>query len=278
MSQRVRDATPDDLDGIMVLARRRRQQLAGWQPRYWNPAPEADVLHRLWLDFLIQADTPTRVVADGDELCAFAVSVDQGEQTFVDDLAVAPGQWPDAGALLLASIPEEPAVICVPAGDHEAHAAAAAVGVEWVSSYWLQPEDPGYPGVGDALTASSDPPDAILVAPPHTMKSANPHAPPMVVWTASGSGTGSGSGVVVASPPVPAPPVYDPGGTTCVIDRVAGPDPGGLLAAAVRTATDRGDVQVLVVAGAEAHDLLAALAADGWRHASDIGRLVPHRP
>jgi hypothetical protein len=269
MSIHVRSATSDDLDAVVALAARRRAQLARWQPQYWNPAAEADALHRMWLDFLIQSDAPTRVVVEDDVPVAFAVSVDQGDQTFVDDLAVAPGRWPDAGELLLTSIPEQPAVICIPAGDEEAHDAADAAGVEWVSSYWLLRRDAADLGTGPTLTTSAEAPPEDLTAPPHTMKSANPAAPPMQLW--------EGGGVVVASPPVPAPPIYDPGGMTCVIDRVHGGDRGGLLQAAVRTSFARGDVGVVVVAGTDDAELLGVLARGGWRHVVDIGRLVPRR-
>ncbi len=264
---RVRDAAADDLDAVVALTQRRRAQLAAWQPEFWNPSADADLLHRMWLEYLIQSETPTRVVVDEDVICAFAVSVPQGGQTFVDDVAVAPGRGPDAGVRLLAAIPEHPALLCVPAGDAELHSAADAAGVSWVSSYWLLRTDPATHGEGVRLTRSGDPVDPALEAPAHTLWSGNPAAMAMEVWR--------GDGVVVASPPVAAPPIYDPGGPTCVIDRVQGVDRAALLDRAVRTAFDRGDVGVLVVADAGDHELLAALAADGWRHVVDVGRLAP---
>src|SRR4051794_24567788 len=111
MSLLVRDAAPADLDAVVALTQQRRAQLAAWEEHYWRPAADADVLHRLWLEHLIRSDAPARLVVAGGEPVAFAVAVDQGGQWFVDDLAVAPGRWPDAGALLLSSIPEQPAVI-----------------------------------------------------------------------------------------------------------------------------------------------------------------------
>ena len=72
-------------------------------------------------------------------------------------------------------------------------------------------------------------------------------------------------GYGVASPSIPAPPVYEPGGTTCVIDRVRGADRPQLLAALLHEATSRGDAQAIVVVDA-ADDQLRRIVEDHGAH------------
>lgn len=75
---------------------------------------------------------------------------------------------------------------------------------------------------------------------------------------------------------VPAPPVYDPGGPTCLVDDFTVADPGlwatvgvDLLAAVTRTATDRGAAQVVVVTAARDDPKRAALDRSGLTPASE---------
>jgi GNAT superfamily N-acetyltransferase len=82
-------------------------------------------------------------------------------------------------------------------------------------------------------------------------------------------------GFVIASL-VEAPPVYDPGGPTCMIDDFAVGDPKdwpdvgqALLAAARRAAQERGAAQTVVVCGHRDDPKRRMLAADGFSLASE---------
>lgn len=75
---------------------------------------------------------------------------------------------------------------------------------------------------------------------------------------------------------VPAPPVYDPGGPTCLVDDFTVAAPGlwatvgvDLLAAVTRTATDRGAAQVVVVTAVRDDPKRAALDRSGLTPASE---------
>jgi GNAT superfamily N-acetyltransferase len=82
-------------------------------------------------------------------------------------------------------------------------------------------------------------------------------------------------GFVIASL-MEAPPVYDPGGQTCMIDDFAVGDPSGwpdvgqeLLAAARQAAEERGAVQTVVVCGHRDEPKRQMLAGEGFSLASE---------
>jgi hypothetical protein len=229
-------------------------------------APGADDLHPLWLGHLLATgDAPARVAVRDGEVVACAFSVRQPDQWFVDDVAVAAdGDWADAGLALYRAVAERPALTCVPHADRPSAAAAAAAGWEHVSDYrLLVVEDAGAardPVGRGPLDPGSPPP-----APPHTFGTFDPAAPGALMVVGDG-------GVALGSPPVSAPPVYDPGGTTCLVDRIDGPDLPALLdqvAAAVARLGARG---LLVVCGAGDDRLRAALDGRGFRHPVEVFR------
>jgi hypothetical protein len=87
--------------------------------------------------------------------------------------------------------------------------------------------------------------------------------------------SGSLNGFVIASL-VEAPPVYDPGGKTCMIDDFAIHSAGdwatmgnALLAAALQEAQERGAVQAVVVCGHQDGPKRDLLAGDGFAIASE---------
>jgi hypothetical protein len=257
MALHVREARPDDLDDIAALTRRHRHQLAAWEPTYWRMAEGADELHPLWLAHLLtSADAVARVVvdADTDAVGACAICVRQPGQWFADDVATAADErWSDAGTLLFRSLEERPLLTCVPTKDRPRVAAAGGAGWEHVADYrTLRLEAPTGPRLARTTTATPPPPPA-----PHTFAGAvDPSAPGAIVVS-------DGRGIAVASAPLPAPPVYDPGGTSCVVDRVVGPEPRDLLDEVAAAAAEAGAGQLIVVCGT---------ADDGLRRALDDRR------
>lgn len=258
-----RAATADDLDAIAALTALHRERLAGWAPLWWAVADGADALHPLWLGHLIATDGPdVRVVLDGGAVVGCAVVLAQAGQWFVDDVALAPdASWSGAGAALVDSVDVRPALTCVAAADVERRDGLAALGLQRVSSYWMR-----------AAVASESADDArplvddvVLPDPPrHTFGGPfDPMAEGALAITVDG-------GLVVGSPSVAAPPVYDPGGTVAVVDRVVGDDPSTLLGAAHAVAATRGDVVLAVVAGVDDGALIAALDAGGFARTVDV--------
>ena len=264
----VRRAGPGDLDAIAALTRRLRHRLGEWEPAFWRVAAGADELHPLWLGHLLgTGEAPVRVATRGGEVVGCAFSVRQPGQWFVDDVAVASdGDWAEAGAALLAAVTERPALTCVPRADRARAEATAAAGWEHVSDYRLlaipdrvtRPAEPARP--------ADPPPAAGLPAPPHTFGGPFDPAAPGALVVAGPAGS------AVGSPAVAAPPVYDPGGTTCVVDRVAGPDLPVLLDAVVAAAAALGARGLVVVCGAGDTALRAALDERRFRHPVEVFR------
>jgi hypothetical protein len=61
------------------------------------------------------------------------------------------------------------------------------------------------------------------------------------------------------------PPLYDPGGSACVVDRVHGSDRGGLLDAAMGAAATGGGAGMVVVCDTRDHELAEILSQAGFR-------------
>jgi hypothetical protein len=263
----VRRATPGDLDTVAALTRHHRHQLAAWEPTFWRAAEGADELHPLWLGHLLRSsDAVARVVLDGDDVVACGICVRQPAQWFADDLATATDdRWADAGRLLLEHIEERPAVTCVPHRDRLRAAAATEAGWEHVSDYRTLRLDPG-PAEATRPTTTTARSTDLPAPPPHTFGGPVDLAAPGAVVV------DDGQGVAVASPPLPAPPIYDPGGTSCVVDRVAGPDRAGLLDRVAAAAAAAGAAQLIVVCAAGDDELRQALDERGAGHPVEVHR------
>jgi hypothetical protein len=264
MALQLREARPDDLDDVAALTRRNRHQLAAWEPSYWQMAQNADELHPLWLAHLLtSADAVARVVVDGGAVVACAICVRQPGQWFADDLATATDErWSDAGTLLLRALDERPLLTCVPTKDRPRVAAAGDAGWAHVADYrTLRLEAPTGPRLARTTTAAPPPPPA-----PHTFGGAiDPTDPGAIVVS-------DGRGIAVASAPLPAPPVYDPGGTSCVVDRVVGPEPGDLLDEVAAAAAEAGAAQLIVVCGTGDDALRRALDDRRAGHPVEVHR------
>jgi hypothetical protein len=236
----VRQATPDDLDAVVALSAASRRRLAAWAPAWWRPAAGADEIHPRWLAHLIRAPEPiVRVATNGGHVVGCSVSIPQAQQWFVDDVALADdARWGDDGLDLLEAVTERPALTCVPTAHLARRATSLAAGLHHLSSYWIRATTGG--GAHDLPPLA---PDTIVPpAPPHTFGGAlNP--------SADGALTGSDGdgGLLIGSPSTTAPPVYDPGGPVCIVDRVVG-HAVPLLEGALDASGARGDVLLCVVA------------------------------
>lgn len=253
-------ATGDDLDAVAALVARARRRLAEWSPRWWRPAARADELHRLWLQHLVHdAASVVRVITDHARVVGCAVATPQGPRWLVDDVALTrDDRWADVGVELLGAIDERPALTCVPTQHLARRAASEAAGLHHVSSVWLHETAAASDAEVRPLARDVELPRA----PAHTFGPIDPWAPGAL--TVAGD-----DGALVGSPAITAPPVYDPGGTVCVVDRVAGaPEP--LLEQALAASGARGDVLLAVVADVEDDRLRSGLKGLRFERTVDV--------
>jgi hypothetical protein len=264
MTWTIRAAVETDLEPIAGLTAASRRRLARWSPLWWRQAARADDLHPFWLRHLLDRDGPVmRVVDQGGTVVGCAISMPQPGQWFVDDVAVVDDtRWADAGAALLAAVTERPALTCIPTADVARADAARTVGLRPVSSYWIRATEPA-PESG-SLSADLDGVD-IPAAPPHSFGGGLDARADGALVLADGRG-----GLVIGSPSTSAPPVYDPGGTVCVVDRVTGRDRAGMLRAASAAASRRGDVLLAVVAADEDGELRGLLGDAGFERTVEV--------
>lgn len=260
MNVRTRIADADDVDAIARLTAVARRRLAEWSPRWWRPSAAADQLHPLWLQHLIGNDGPiVRVAAEGDEIIGCVASMPQTSQWVIDDLAIVNDErWDDAGVALVNAIAERPALHCAAAADRSRLAALDQAGLEHVSSYWISDTEDGN------VPTRPLPDNVEIPAPPlHTFGTLDPRAEDALSFA------GVHGGLVIGSPPITAPPVYDPGGTVAIIDRITQPD-DHLVRAALAAAAQRGNVLVNVIATSTDDALQTLLAANGFRRIVDV--------
>jgi GNAT superfamily N-acetyltransferase len=88
----VRAAIATDLEPVLVIAERRRRQYAGYQPKFWNPAPEAVARQRTFFKALI---------TDSTTLFAVAVTPHQVQGFVIARVAPAPPVYNPGGATCL---------------------------------------------------------------------------------------------------------------------------------------------------------------------------------
>ena len=177
------------------------------------------------------------VVGDEGDVVGCAVSMQQRSQWFVDDVALAHDDlWMAAGGVLLDSVTERPALTCIPTAHKARVQASESAGLELVSSYWIR-ATADIPSQGEVLTRDMRVPPA----PPHTFGG------DFDPWADGALSFKHGDGLVVGSPSISAPPVYDPGGTVTVLDRVVGTEFGSQVGAALGATFRRGDVLLNVV-------------------------------
>lgn len=273
MAIEVRRATPDDLPAVVSLTRRARRLRAEWEPEYFRPAADADRAHEAYLRELVGSDDRAvpRVVASDGEVVGCAVLLPLGDGWVVDDAAPADqGWWSDGMVELFRSVRERPAITCVPRADMRAAGCCSTVGLRVRSSYWLRRLD------GERSAAPSDVtlvagPDGLRAAPDHTFGAIDPEADGVTVL----GGRSSGYAVLAASRP--APPVYDPGGTTALVDLVTGSRRGDLVDAVTAAAAERGDVQLVVVCADDDPALEDALVDRAFHRVVDVYRWPPVR-
>jgi hypothetical protein len=156
MTEQIRPATAQDVDGLADLAELRRSDYARYQPVFWRPATDAKRRHWRFLAKLAASnDAITLVSDDSGRLTGFIIVTfvpappvyDPGGLTgLIDDFAVAPGRWPTTGARLLQAALEAAAgrgavqaVVVTAHLDEPKRSMLRAAGLQLASEWWLAP-------------------------------------------------------------------------------------------------------------------------------------------
>jgi GNAT superfamily N-acetyltransferase len=167
----VREATPDDLEPILRLARTRRRLYALYHPQLWRPAADAEETHRRLLGRAIaDAEVIVLVAVDDGRVRGFVLArlvqsaavYDPGGPTcFIDDFAVdEEGSWATLGVRLLraavvrAAARSATQVVVVAAHlDAARRRALRDAGLAVTSEWWVasigRPLQPGETGPAD---------------------------------------------------------------------------------------------------------------------------------
>ncbi len=249
----VQPATDDDVLTVITLTRSTRRKLADWSPIYFNPRSGADQNHANFLSFLIGSDQHlTSVLTVGDQTVGFFTVIDQDVHQWVDDLCLEePHLWEKAIRAIGLQV-GRPWVTCISVHDVDRLQGAEAAGMVRSSTYFARVLDSDE--TAGQADGTVDPPTSYKPSAPQHTFGGGPFSPQaagaLVVLDELG-------GYVVGSASAE-PPIFDPGGPTCVIDQVVGPDRASLIRQAAIQAKRRGDAQLVVVA-AELDRELAAL-------------------
>lgn len=259
---RVRDAQEEDLAEILKLTSAMRSQLAVWSPVYFRPRAGADAAHAQFLEFVIGSpDQQASVFVHEGIVVGFFRRANQPHHIWVDDLCLQdPKLWGGAAELLADAMGLARWVTCISLHDSDRIEALSSVGATPISSYWNKllderPPEANAPQVSEVPNIPERRPDG----PAHTFGGvAFDPAIPGALVVSDGRGNYS-----IGSPSVE-PPIYDPGGPTCVIDQIGGPDRGVALNLAQSGANSRGDAQLVVVSANDDEELREVLEAEGF--------------
>jgi hypothetical protein len=239
----VRSATVDDFEQIVTLTTRRRRELAKWEDRYWCPSDGIDERHPLFLRWCIDASSGCVpiVVALGEQVVGCLFQHDRPDHLFLDDFCVVEGQWEVAGDLLLGTVSptNKPAFICAPTKDLAQHDWLATTNFVRASIFWAISLVEWGRSDPDSRPSKVPFPNLVVRAPQHVFG-------PIDSATKGGLRVSTIDGYALGSASV-IPAAYNPGGPTTVIDRVVGPDRGGVIDTVLEAAAQRGDAQAVFV-------------------------------
>jgi hypothetical protein len=158
VSEQIRTAVQADVPAMTALAAIRREQYAGYQPRFWRPAAGAPDKHRAYLGSLVaREEVITLVSEEADQLTGFLIATlspappvyDPGGLTCdIDDFVVTPAtRWPTTGVRLLrAGLTQAQqrgavqAVVVTAHLDQPKRQALQACGLEVASEWWVTPQ------------------------------------------------------------------------------------------------------------------------------------------
>lgn len=294
----IREMRLEDLDRVADLAQGERFARQGWEPEFWALAPAGRQLHPLHLRSLLNAGHPALVATSSDTVVGAVVAVRRPSgRLLVDDLShAAERPWsqlcpPLLGALVSKAAASGVSEVIVPCARADGELAAALRGagldlVGWTRVGRIRRPPPSPPeGVRIAGDDDTDAVQALLSGQelvPHGMPGSSEPTEAVLLEDEDGL-----IGVALLGSLAP-PPVYAPGGLSCLIEhralRGGGPEQWErLIRGAEWFAARRGDIQVIVPVGPSHHELDRALdllgygrPVDWWRWAQPQPLVAPH--
>ena len=264
----LRPATSDDLQAIAVLTQARRNELAAWEPWYWNPRHGVDETHPMYLGWCISDNPNCEVViaTENDHVVGCLFVNRRPQHDFLDDFCVVENRWMDVGQALVEADVVGARLICAPMKDEAQARWLRSTRYTKVSSFFslrTPPPDQSYERVEPLEPLAF--PDRLEDPPAHVFGDLDAD-------TQHGLRVSTAHGYAIGSAPV-TPPAYDPGGPTTVIDRVVGRNRRALVADVLETASRRHDVQVIFVVDHTDNELAEILTAAGATQPVHLWRL-----
>ncbi|RYB91439.1 hypothetical protein EUA06_08930 [Nocardioides glacieisoli] len=153
--------TPDDLDWLVAVLRRRREALVPHAPVFWRPAPDADARHRAYLHHLLTEGGARAWRTSTSAL----VAARRGGGWLVDDVHVeGASDAVDLWNAFASSCGGDDVRFVAPAYERERAARAVAAGLSVAETWWLLElaSGGGEPGASVELAGA----DAVTVAAP----------------------------------------------------------------------------------------------------------------
>ena len=234
--------------------------MAAWSPVYFRPREGADAAHAQFLEFVVGSpDQKASVFVIDDSVVGFFRQAGLSQYVWVDDLCLRePGLWDEAARTLVEYMGSTSWVTCVSPYDAERVEALTSSGLAPISTYWSKSlkDGPSNPEIEAAPTV----PEQRPAGPEHTFGGVafDPAIPGALV-------AGDQDGNYAIGSPSVEPPIYDPGGPTCVVDQLGGPDRGVALDVAQSAAAARGDSQLVVVLASDDRELRRDLEAKSFQ-------------
>ncbi len=263
----VRPAVGEDLAAITALTRARRNELALWEPWYWNPRNGIDETHPLYLGWCIDhnPNCDVLVATENGSVVGCVFINRRPDHDFLDDLCVVDERWEEVGQALIHPCPGVNRLVCAPAKDVAQHRWLQSNDLIWASTFFSvrTPDTPAAHTDGVYVPL----PRALVQPPAHVFGIFD-------ATTDNGLRVSTPDGYAIGSAPT-LPAAYDPGGPTTVIDRVFGPNRRNVLHAALHAASRRGDIHVIVVVDHADHDLIEILNEAGATQPVNLWRAPP---
>ena len=155
----VRVAEIEDLERVVSILERKRQQLQAWEPNFWRKSSSSAAMSQAFLGSVIDDPNSVLLLAEEDD-CILGclhfkptfvppVYEPKGTTWMVDDFVAPNDRWMDVGAALLRELrartvenQEGQLIFPVPVNDEEAGIFFKANGLNPTTTWWTVSSDP----------------------------------------------------------------------------------------------------------------------------------------
>lgn len=227
MQNNVRSVAPADIDSVVALSEKKRLQYQSFQPLFWRKATNSAAIQKPYLENLISKDHILALAYfEQERICGFVVA-NVGKEAIcnIDDFAVADdSEWQTVGNMLLQEVgvlarhhqATKYEVVCGHL-DQPKRAMLQSAGLH-VARYWftcaIEPAHETVEQIHVRTASASDAPDIA-----HQLSRGDDNVPEIAneqLTVLVAEHNGAICGCLIALVAV-TPPVYDPGGATCLV-------------------------------------------------------------